>query len=77
MSIIIKNILFGDQSEWGWSAEKKGLDKHPKFNKNLILELEHFKYVMIHALVSKSEYWKNGSLFSPARRKKKATILST
>ena len=33
MAFIQKNILFGDHSEWGWSAEKEEVNKHPKFDK--------------------------------------------
>ena len=45
MAFIQKNILFGDHSEWGWSAEKK-VNEHPKFDKNFDIQrqLEHFKY---------------------------------
>ena len=34
---------------------KKKVNKHPKFDKNFDIQhqLEHFKYVMIHALVIK------------------------
>ena len=51
MAFIQKNILFGDHSEWGWSAEKKEVNKHPKFDENYDIQqqLEHFEYVMIHA----------------------------
>ena len=50
MAFIQKNIHFGDQSEWGWSSEKKG-NKHPKIDENFDIQhqLEHFEYVMIHA----------------------------
>ena len=55
MAFIQKNILFGDHSEWGWSAEKKEVNKHPKFDENFDIQhqLEHFEYVMIHALIIK------------------------
>ena len=50
MAFIQKNILFGDHSEWGYSAENK-VNKHPKFDENFDIQhqLEHFEYVMIHA----------------------------
>ena len=34
MAFIKKHILFGDHSEWGWSAERKEVNKNPKFDTN-------------------------------------------
>ena len=34
MAFIQNYILFGDHSEGGWSAEKKEVNKNPKFDAN-------------------------------------------
>ena len=34
VAFIQKNILFGDHYEWGWSAEKEEVNKHPKCDAN-------------------------------------------
>ena len=52
MAFIQKNILFGDHSEWGWSAEIKIVNKHSKFDENYNenFEIRQLDYDMIHAL---------------------------